>query len=91
MNIACLVPPIQALVNEAGHGYMPPLGLLTVAGPLIDAGFRVVLVDADAGHLSMDQVVARLRECKINGERIPDKVLLPSSLSSLGRVYHDGW
>ena len=72
MNIACLVPPIHALVNEAGHGDMPPLGLLSIAGPLIDAHPAWLLCNV---------------WCGLTGQN----VLLPSSLSSLGGVYHYGW
>ena len=62
MKIVCVVPPVHFLVNEIGHGYLPPLGLLRVAGPLLDAGFSVELLDADAGHLSYQDIIARLRE-----------------------------
>ncbi|MGO9117390.1 MAG: radical SAM protein [Desulfomonilaceae bacterium] len=62
MKIVCVVPPVHFLVNEIGHGYLPPLGLLRVAGPLLDAGFNVELLDADAGHLSYQHIIARLRD-----------------------------
>ena len=62
MKIVCVVPPVHFLVNEIGHGYQPPLGLFNVAGPLLDAGFNVELLDADAGHLSYQHIVARLRD-----------------------------
>lgn len=61
MKIVCVVPPLNFPVNEIGHGYQPPLGLLTVAGPLVDAGFSVELLDADAGHLSHHDIIDRLR------------------------------
>ncbi len=62
MKVVCVVPPVHFLVNEIGHGYLPPLGLLTVAGSLVDAGFTVELLDADAGHISCQDVVERLRD-----------------------------
>lgn len=62
MRIACIVPPLHFPVNEHGHGYLPPLGLLSLAGPLIDQGHEVSLIDADAGHLSISQVIQRLRD-----------------------------
>ena len=62
MKVVCVVPPVHFLVNEIGHGYLPPLGLLRVAGPLVDAGFTVELLDADASHLSYQDIVARLRD-----------------------------
>lgn len=61
MKVVCVVPPLHFPVNELGHGYQPPLGLLSIAGPLADAGFSVKLVDADAAHLSNQDVVAYLR------------------------------
>ena len=62
MRIACIVPPLHFPVNQYGHGYLPPLGLLSLAGPLIDQGHEVTLIDADAGHLQIPEIVQRLRE-----------------------------
>lgn len=62
MKIACIVPPLHFPVNEYGHGYLPPLGLLSLAGPLIDHGHEVTLIDADAGHLRIPEVIQRLRD-----------------------------
>ena len=62
MRIACLVPPLHFPVNEHGHGYLPPLGLLSLAGPLLDQGHEVILIDADAGHLLLREIVQRLQE-----------------------------
>ncbi len=62
MRIACIVPPLHFPVNEFGHGYLPPLGLLSLAGPLIDHGHQVTLIDADAGRLSVQKIIQRLRD-----------------------------
>ena len=62
MRIACIVPPLHFPVNEYGHGYLPPLGLLSLAGPLIDQGHQVTLIDADAGHLQISEVIQRLHQ-----------------------------
>jgi len=62
MRIACIVPPLHFPVNEYGHGYLPPLGLLSLAGPLIDQGHEVTLIDADAGHLRISEVIQQLRQ-----------------------------
>ncbi len=64
MNVVCIVPPLHFSVNEYGHGYQPPLGLLSVAGPLIDAGFQVSLIDADAAHLTHYDVIVSLKKKK---------------------------
>jgi anaerobic magnesium-protoporphyrin IX monomethyl ester cyclase len=61
MKVVCVVPPLHFPVNEIGHGYQPPLGLLSVAGPIVDAGFDVELVDADAAHFSNQEVISHLR------------------------------
>lgn len=60
MNIVCLVPPLNLPVNEYGHGYQPPLGLLSIAGALLDAAFQVELIDADAAHLSYKEIIDKL-------------------------------
>ncbi len=62
MKVACVVPPVHFDINEVGHGYKPPLGLLALAGPLLDSGFEVELLDADAGHLTSAEVAARIRD-----------------------------
>jgi anaerobic magnesium-protoporphyrin IX monomethyl ester cyclase len=72
-RVSLVVPPVHAVVNELGHGYLPPLGLLSIGGPLVDAGFDVELVDADAGHLTMNEVVSHLKY------RAPDAVLIGHS------------
>ena len=69
MRIACIVPPLHFPVNEYGHGYLPPLGLLSLAGPLIDEGHDVTLIDADAGHLQISEVIER-RESIWRGDRL---------------------
>jgi len=64
MKVVCVVAPLHFPVNEIGHGYQPPLGLLSIAGPLLNAGFDVELVDADAGHLTNQDVISHLRQAK---------------------------
>ncbi len=39
--------------SEYGLGYQVPLGLVFVGGPLVDAGFEVKLIDADALKMSL--------------------------------------
>lgn len=64
MKVTCVVPPLHFPVNEFGHGYQPPLGLLSVAGPLVDSGFYVELLDADAAHMSIGAVVEHLQNSR---------------------------
>jgi len=52
MKILLINPPYQTLTSNLGVGHQVPLGLLLVGGSLIDAGFDVKLLDAEALHLS---------------------------------------
>ncbi len=61
MKVTCIVPPLHFPVNEFGHGYQPPLGLLAIAGPLVDEGFDVELLDADARHLVISEIIEHVR------------------------------
>jgi anaerobic magnesium-protoporphyrin IX monomethyl ester cyclase len=58
MRIVLLNPPHPAVSSRCHDGRMPPLGLLAVGGPLIDAGHQVRLLDAEFGPLSLDEIVA---------------------------------
>lgn len=55
-NILLINPRRGYISNEFGLGYQLPLGLVQIGGPLIDAGFNVKLIDADAEHLSLDKL-----------------------------------
>src|SRR5262245_51141693 len=57
MRILLLNPPHPAVSSRCHDGRMPPLGLLTVGGPLIDAGHTVRLIDAEVGPLSTAEIV----------------------------------
>lgn len=100
MKIACVVPPIHYAVNELGHGYQPPLGLLTIAGPLIEAGFHVELVDGDAAYLTNSEIISKLKTKGVdvvlvghsgamsaNGHALRLITEIKSSLSGLITVY----
>jgi anaerobic magnesium-protoporphyrin IX monomethyl ester cyclase len=50
--------------SEYGLGYQVPLGLVFVAGPLLDAGFEVKLIDADAKRMSLDALADVTRDYK---------------------------
>ncbi len=41
--------------------HLPPLGLLAVGGPLIDAGFKVRLIDAEFGPLPLVEIARRVQ------------------------------
>lgn len=76
MRITLLNPPHTAIGSRMPREQLPPLGLLCVGGPLIDAGFEVDLLDAEFGPLRLEQIVEELRR------RAPDVVMLGHSGSS---------
>lgn len=64
MNIVLINPPYQTLTSNLGVGHQVPLGLLAVGGALIDASFKVELIDAEARHFTPEWIaeeVARRR------------------------------
>jgi anaerobic magnesium-protoporphyrin IX monomethyl ester cyclase len=57
-SILLINPPHTAIGSRIPREQLPPLGLLSVGGPLIDAGFDVELLDAEFGPMSIDAIVA---------------------------------
>jgi anaerobic magnesium-protoporphyrin IX monomethyl ester cyclase len=51
MRIVLVNPPHPSIGSRIPDEHLPPLGLLSVGGPLIDAGHQVTLVDADLDNL----------------------------------------
>lgn len=60
-KILLLNPPHTAIGSRIPDDHLPPLGLLAIGGPLIDAGFAVELLDADYDPLSPEEIVRRVR------------------------------
>jgi anaerobic magnesium-protoporphyrin IX monomethyl ester cyclase len=60
MRILLLNPPHIAIGSRIPKEQLPPLGLLSIGGPLVDAGHDVALLDAELGPLSYDTIVARV-------------------------------
>ena len=60
MRILLLNPPHIAIGSRIPREQLPPLGLLSIGGPLVDTGHDVTLLDAELGPLSHDAVVARV-------------------------------
>ncbi|WP_284618690.1 magnesium-protoporphyrin IX monomethyl ester anaerobic oxidative cyclase [Aquabacterium humicola] len=83
-RVLLINPPHTAIGSRIPREHLPPLGLLAVGGPLIDAGFVVELLDAElpppgsAGHAAMPlgRIVREARR------RRPDIVMLGHSGSS---------
>lgn len=59
-KILLLNPPHTAIGSRVPREKLPPLGLLSIGGPLLDAGYDVELLDAEFGPLSDDEIVARV-------------------------------
>jgi anaerobic magnesium-protoporphyrin IX monomethyl ester cyclase len=61
MRILLINPPYQTITSNWGVGHQVPLGLLMVGGALHDEGFEVSLLDAEARHLSHEQIVQHVQ------------------------------
>jgi anaerobic magnesium-protoporphyrin IX monomethyl ester cyclase len=78
MKILLLNPPHPAIGSRIPQEHLPPLGLLALGGPLLDAGHRVGLLDAEFGPMTVDSIVSEIRALA------PDAVLLGHSGSTSG-------
>jgi anaerobic magnesium-protoporphyrin IX monomethyl ester cyclase len=78
MRIVLLNVPHPAIGSRIPDDHLPPLGLLAIGGPLLDAGHDVVLVDADREDLPDDEIVTRVVALS------PDLVLAGHSGSTSG-------
>jgi anaerobic magnesium-protoporphyrin IX monomethyl ester cyclase len=76
MHIVIVNPPHTAIGSRVPDDHLPPLGLLCIGGPLIDAGHRVELLDCEFGPLSVDEIVRRLTL------KAPDAILVGHSGST---------
>src|SRR5215831_6091921 len=56
MKITLINPPHTAIGSRMPREHLPPLGLLSVGGPLIDAGFTVKLIDAEFGPMPLVEI-----------------------------------
>lgn len=61
-RILLLNPKRQYFANEYGFGYQVPLGLVFIGGPLVDAGFEVKMLDADAADLDINDVLKEISD-----------------------------
>jgi len=62
MRILLINPPHPSIGSRIPREQLPPLGLLSVGGPLIDAGNEVRLLDAEFGPLSAVDIVRQAVE-----------------------------
>ncbi len=78
MKVLLVNPPHPAIGSRIPREQLPPLGLLALGGPLIDAGHQVKLLDAEFGPMRLDQIVLETKDYA------PDAVLLGHSGSTSG-------
>ncbi len=76
MRILLINPPHPAIGSRIPDDHLPPLGLLSIGGPLIDAGHTVKLLDADRENLALGEISRRALAWE------PDAVLLGHSGST---------
>lgn len=76
MHILLINPPHRSIGSRLPKEHLPPLGLLSIGGPLIDAGHTVELLDADFSNMPYDDIVKRVDEV------YPDAILMGHSGST---------
>ena len=59
MRILIINPPHESIGSRVPDDHLPPLGLLSVGGPLLDAGHQVELLDAEFGPMKQTDIVER--------------------------------
>jgi anaerobic magnesium-protoporphyrin IX monomethyl ester cyclase len=78
MRILLINPPHPSIGSRIPHEHLPPLGLLSVGGSLIDAHHEVQLLDAEFGPMPLNEIVSRALMCA------PDVILLGHAGSTSG-------
>ena len=76
MQILIVNPPHLSIGSRMPDEHLPPLGLLSIGGPLIDAGHDVKLLDADFHNFPIEVIVQMIFEAN------PDAILLGHSGST---------
>ncbi|MFM7429362.1 MAG: B12-binding domain-containing radical SAM protein, partial [Flammeovirgaceae bacterium] len=70
MKILIINPPHLSIGSRMPKEHLPPLGLLSIGGPLIDAGHEVRLLDSDFKPLNYKQIVSQVFQHQ------PDAIML---------------
>lgn len=78
MRILIINPPHPAIGSRIPREQLPPLGLLSVGGPLLDDGHQVSLLDAEFGPMSDRAILAEVQRFE------PEAVLFGHSGSTSG-------
>lgn len=61
-KVMLLNPARHFIANQAGLGYLTPLGLVLLGGPLVDAGFNVRLIDHDMNGWKIKRLLQEVHE-----------------------------
>lgn len=60
MKILLVNPPHLSIGSRMPREHLPPLGLLSIGGPLVDAGHDVRLLDAEFGPVPHEKIAAEV-------------------------------
>jgi len=63
-RVVLINPARHFIANAHGLGYLIPLGLVCIGGPLIDAGFTVKLIDHDLYGWSYQRLIKEISDFK---------------------------
>ena len=64
MRLVLINPPHQSIGSRVPGEMLPPLGLLAIGGPLLDAGHDVRLINADVAPMPLAAIVAALKDAE---------------------------
>ncbi len=76
MNVLIINPPHQSIGSRLPKEHLPPLGLLSIGGPLIDNDHHVSLLDADYSNMPFGKIIDQVKQ------KCPDIVLMGHSGST---------
>jgi len=60
MKVSIVNPPHPSIGSRIPKEQLPPLGLLSIGGPLIDAGHDVELIDGEIGNVPLNVLADRI-------------------------------
>jgi anaerobic magnesium-protoporphyrin IX monomethyl ester cyclase len=76
MRVSIVNPPHPSIGSRVPREQLPPLGLLAIGGPLIDAGHDVQLIDGEIGNVPLGVLVDRIVQ------RVPQVLMIGHSGST---------
>jgi anaerobic magnesium-protoporphyrin IX monomethyl ester cyclase len=66
MRILLINPPHPSIGSRLPREHLPPLGLLSIGGPLIDQGHEVRLLDAEFGPMDFAEIVRKREQIQLS-------------------------